>query len=110
MSPGTQALHNLPYLQVTRRTLLSHNAFLGDRSSPDGPFIRTDTSTVRQGFLFCFVFKFFLLFRLRRVLVAARGIFLVVHGLFVAAHGLLSSCGAWGPGRVGSVVCGTRAL
>ena len=40
---------------------------------------------------------------LRRVLVAA-------HWMFVAAHRLLSSCGAWAPECVGSVVCSTRAL
>ena len=38
------------------------------------------------------------------------GSFLVARGLFVATHGLLSSCGAWAPGRVGYVVCGTQAL
>ena len=32
------------------------------------------------------------------------GSFVVVHGLFIAAHGLLSSCVAWAPERVGSVV------
>ena len=38
------------------------------------------------------------------------GSFVAARGLFIAALGLLSSCGARAPGRVGSVVCGTRAL
>ena len=36
------------------------------------------------------------------------GSFVAVHGLFVAACGLLSSCGAWDPERVGSVVVACR--
>ena len=43
--------------------------------------------------IFIFIYLFSLFFWLRQV--------------FVAAHGLLSICGAWAPGRVGSVVCGT---
>ena len=47
------------------------------------------------------------------------GSFVVAHGLFVAALGFslvvacrfsLSSCDAWGPEHLESVVCGTRAL
>ena len=41
----------------------------------------------------------------------------MAHGLLLAVHGLLSSCGAWAPECVGSVVaarglssCGTWAL
>ena len=44
----------------------------------------------------------------RGLFVAARGRFVAARGLFVAARGLLSSCGAWAPERVGSIVaaCG----
>ena len=38
------------------------------------------------------------------------GSFVAACGLFIEARGLLSSCGAPVPERVGSVVCGTRAL
>ena len=38
------------------------------------------------------------------------GSFVVAHRLFVVVRRLLSSCGAWAPGRVGSVVCGMRAV
>ena len=31
-------------------------------------------------------------------------LFVVAHALFVAMHGLLSSCGAWAPECMGSVV------
>ena len=34
----------------------------------------------------------------------------MARGLFVAACGLLSSCGVQAPGRVGSVLCGMRAV
>ena len=39
-----------------------------------------------------------------------KGSFLAVHSLFIETLGLLSSCGAWAPGHMGSVVCGTWAL
>ena len=46
---------------------------------------------------------FLIYLRLCRVLIAA-------HGIFVEDRGLLSSCGVQAVGRVGSVVCGRRAL
>ena len=52
----------------------------------------------------------YLIFWLRRVLVAAHRIFLEACGLFVVELRLLSSCGVRAPGCVGSVVCGTQAL
>ena len=72
------------------------------------------------GLLNSFFFKYLIIylfyFWLRQVLVAARGVFVEAYRIFrwsrvfIVALGLLSSCGAGGPGRVGSVVCGTQAL
>ena len=75
--------------------------------------------------IYIYLFYLFIYFWLRRVLVAACGVFIEAHGIFrcsessllwcagfslVAVHELLSSCDVLAPGRMRSVVCGTWAL
>ena len=73
-----------------------------------------------------YLFILFIYFWLRQILVAAGGIFVEARGILrcgassslrhagfslVVVRGFSpSSCDVWAPGRVGSVVCGMRAL
>ena len=61
-------------------------------------------------FIYFIIIIYYIYFWLRLVLVEARRLFVEAHRLFVLARGLLSRCGVWVPERIGSVVCGTRAL
>ena len=62
------------------------------------------------------LFIYFIYFWLRQVLVEARGIFIETCGISLRCAGSslwctgFSSCGTQSPGRVGSVVCGTRGV
>ena len=73
--------------------------------------ISSQTEAITNPLAFFFFFKYLLIYLFYLVF--------WLHWVFVAARGLLSSCGVWvfslscgvrAPGRMGSVVCGTRAL